>query len=526
MCNLRHALQSRDSVFAGMPVATTDRMDTAIAADASTDTVSFGVDTIRERADADRGCPFSRTSHWIAAQRSPQVPARASSSGLPPGPRTPAFAQTLEWALRPVRYLERARAMFGHVFTSRLAGFLPIVHVGEPDIVREVFTGPPDWFLAGAANGVLEPLLGAESLFVLDGDRHRQRRRALQPVFRAQRVEPMDAAVYDIAARAIARWPRNRVVPLHDRLHELALELVLHTTMGVEDDEERRALAADLADLVDRATRPVMLLRVAQVDLGGATAWGRLMRVRRSVDRRLFALIARRRSSAREAAGGAQPRDVLSRLMCVRDEAGWPLSDEVLRAELLTLIVAGHDTVAAALAWSVHHLLDNPQWLARARAEADRALSVGARDALADELPDIGAVLDESLRLSPVLPIVGRTLARDLRIGRLELPAGVRVAPNAWLAHRNPACWSAPERFDPERFLRSRPSPFAYFPFGGGTRRCVGMVVAQRQMRVVLAAIVRGVDVSRAPGSRVLAVRRGVALVPSSGLPVTVANRG
>jgi cytochrome P450 len=446
---------------------------------------------------------------------------RYRGAALPPGPVEPAIVQTAAWVRDPVRYLERARARFGPIWTSRLVGFPPLVHLSDPDAIRAVFTGDPSVLHAGDANRVLEPVVGARSLFLRDGAAHLDARRMLLPAFQAQRMHGYAATFRAIAAREVARWPRGRAFELHARAQSLTLDVILEAMFGLSDPEAQRALRGELAALLDGMTSPLLLLPRAQVELGPLTPWSRLVRLRASVDRRIHALI-----DARRAATGPERSDVLS-LLARAPTSGQPMSREVLRDELMTLLVAGHDTVATALSWTLHHLAEHPAVLERAHREVDDALGASPDEpARWGPLPWLDAIVEESLRLTPVLPIVARRLEEDLRIGGVLIPRGARAAPDAYLAHREPSQWSEPTRFLPERFLEGpRPSPYAYLPFGGGARRCIGMAFSLLELRVVLATVLHRVHVRRAPGPAIRPVRRGVALIPSRGTPLIVEDR-
>jgi cytochrome P450 len=241
------------------------------------------------------------------------------------------------------------------------------------------------------------------------------------------------------------------------------------------------------------------------------------MRIGREVDDMIFAEIARRRADR------ARRTDVLSLLVEARDEQGRPMTDRELRDEMMTLLLAGHETTATSIAWALHRLLESPDVLGRVR---DELLRVVGRGPLAPthvpKLEYLDAVTKEALRLNPILPAVGRHLAAPMRIGGRDLPAGATAAPCIYLAHRRPDSWTDPERFLPERFIDGRASPYAFFPFGGGGRRCLGAAFALYEMKVVLAEILRRVALRAAPGNRVRVVRRGLALAPSAGMPVVV----
>lgn len=448
---------------------------------------------------------------------------------LPPGPPEPAVVQAFRWLQDPTRFLDSARARYGRVFTVRLASFPPLVHLTDPEAIRELFTGPPELLHAGEANVVLKPVLGAGSLLLLDGEAHVRHRRLLLPPFHGQRMHAYGGVMREITEREIARWPRGRAFPVMERTRAIALDVVLKTVFGLADGEDLVRLHEDMAELVALSmTSPIFLFPAAQVELGPLTSWSRIVDRMRSIDRRLFALIDERR---REATSGARPArdDVLSLLIEARDEDGEPMTAQELRDELMTMLVAGHDTVATGLAWTLHHLTEDAGALDRAYREVDDRRAggdgSGSGDGAQGELPWIDAVVKEALRLIPVLPVVGRRLQTDMRLGGVDLPAGVRASPNVYLVHRDPALWAHPLQFDPARFLDAKPGPYVYFPFGGGARRCIGAAFALFEMRVVLATILRRLEIERAPGGAVRPVRHGVALAPSGGMPLVVRDR-
>jgi cytochrome P450 len=327
-------------------------------------------------------------------------------------------------------------------------------------------------------------------------------------------------------------------------MQAITLEVILRTVFGLEGEAElarmRRAIVAWSALGASRlgtgllvAMPPVhapKLRAIAEaqirigrrsVPLGRLAPWSPLIRAKAELDELLHAAIrARRAPSARGADG-----DVLSMLLAARDESGQPMSDQELHDEMLTLVLAGHETSATALAWTVYHLLANPDAMARVRTELDQV--VGRRGAAAapglddlSRLEWIDAAIKETLRLTPIVPFVARKLAAPARIGGRDLPAGVVALACIYLAHRRPELWTEPARFDPGRFLGRRIDPYHYFPFGGGTRRCLGMAFAGYEMKIALATILSRVSLEPVPGTHVRVVRRGVTFAPSGGMPV------
>ena len=440
---------------------------------------------------------------------------------LPPGPRLPAIMQGLWFVARPVEYFDRCRARYGDPFTVRLPSTPNVVMFSHPAAIREIFTGDEDALRAGEGNAVLRPILGLNSLLLLDGERHLRERRMMMPPFHGDRMRAYGEVMRNVTERAIADWPIGRPFPLMERTQAITLDVIVRTVFGLSDGAPMLHLREWLRRFVSLAVNPLLLWKPLQVDLGPLTPWGRFARLRRDIDALLDAEIA-----ARRAASDPDRADVLQLLLAARDESDARMSDAEIRDELMTLLLAGHETTATALAWTVHRILTEPGVHDAVRRELAR--TVGSRPVAPDDvakLEYLDGVVKETLRLNPVIPDVMRLLKRPLRIGGVELPAGIGVAPNIHAAHRRPDVWPEPLRFRPERFGGTRPSPYEFFPFGGGMRRCLGMAFALYEMKVVLATLFARADLALAPGYGVRVVRRNITWVPSEGMPVVLTRR-
>ncbi len=440
---------------------------------------------------------------------------------LPPGPAAPALVQFLRSGFRPTAFIEECARCFGDPFTVRLPATPPLVFFSHPDAVREIFTAGPERLRAGESNVDLAPLLGLQSVLMLDGAAHLRERRLLLPPFHGERMQAYGRLMAEIADRAIDRWPVAWPFPIHPEMQAITLEVILRAVFGLADGPAMAELRARLVRVMRLVMGPAGLLLFIpflQRDFGPLSPGGRFTRYARAVDDLLFAEIARRR--AEDAAGRD---DILSMLIQARYEDGTAMSDQALRDEMITLLVAGHETTATSLAWALHHLLANPEVLARARAEVDAVVGDGPLEPrhLA-ALDYLDAIIKETARLTPVVPNVGRLLKVPTRIGGHLLPAGAVASPCIYLTHRRADLWPEPERFAPERFLGARPGPYAFFPFGGGVRRCVGAAFATFEMKIVLARILSRVQLHAAPGPPVVTVRRTVTFAPSRGMPVAV----
>jgi cytochrome P450 len=430
-------------------------------------------------------------------------------SNLPPGPASPAIVQGLQYALRPARFFASCAQRFGEVFTLRMPVAPGIaVMFTNPEAIRQIFAGDDDELRGGEASAALRPLLGASSILALDGAPHERQRRLMMPPFHGERMLAYGDTMRAIADCAIERWPIGRPFPIHREMQAITLEVILRTVFGAEGArlDALRMLVQRFAHV---ATNVLWLWPPLQVDLGPLSPWGRVRRIRRELDAFLWAEFARRRAE------GVEGRDdVLSLLLAARDENGEPMSDAELCDQLMTLLFAGHDTTATSLAFALHNVLRHPEVLDRLRTE----LAQG-------RLEYVEATAKETLRLNPIVSEVGRVLSRPMRIGGWDLPAGVEASPCIYLTHRRPDLWPEPERFQPERFVGRRTSPYEFFPFGGGVRRCLGMAFALFEMKVVLAEILSRVELRLATGYRMQTVRRSITLAPSRGMPVVVARR-
>jgi cytochrome P450 len=440
---------------------------------------------------------------------------------LPPGPRSPAVIQVALLAFRTIQYLEQCQSKYGDAFTVRFPGGPSVVSFTHPDAIRQIFTADPEVLRGGESNEPLGPLVGLRSLLLLDGAHHLQERRLMMPPFHGERMHAYAPAMQARADYTIDRWQPGNVILFHRCMQRLTLDIIMSTIFGFDEDGEHETLRDRLQTLVLAAANPLWLLPPFRLNLGRLTPWAKLVRTRNEVATLLYAEFARRR-----AAGCEDRSDILSMLLSARYEDGRPMSDEELRDEMLTLLLAGHETTATALAWTLYHVLQHSEVLERIRVELDEV--VGTDTLRADHLPRLeflDAVIKESLRLNPVLDDVGRLVKEPIEIGGWRLPAGVIASAQIYLCQHRPDVWLNPYRFDPDRFCHRRVSPYEFFPFGGGSRRCIGMAFALYEMKIVLARVFSRAQLRLAPGYSGYAVRRAVTLAPSRGLPVVIDAR-
>jgi cytochrome P450 len=417
----------------------------------------------------------------------------------------PAAIQFIGLWTRPLASLERCRARYGQRFTIRFPLAPPFVILSDPDEIKEVFRAPPDVLHPGEGARVLEPIVGKNSVILLDEAAHMEQRKLMLPAFHGEKMARLSGLMTEVAEREVASWPRDRTIVLAPRLQRLTLEIILRAVFGLDPGERLDALRERLGEMLAFGDRPISLL---PPDPDGFAArvlerigpFAQFVRMQAQADRLIFELIDERR------AGDGERDDVLAMLLAARHEDGSPMSNQELRDELMTLLVAGHETTAAALAWAFERLARHPASFERLRAEA-------AEDG--DDYVD--AVAKETLRVRTVITFAIRHLARPFRVGDREFPAGVRVAPCVHLVHRRPDLYPEPEAFRPERFLDRPATTYGWIPFGGGTRRCLGGAFAVFEMKTVLRVIARAGRLRPAEVEDEAVARRGLALVPAKG---------
>jgi len=415
----------------------------------------------------------------------------------------------MRWWTRPVPMMEDCRARFGKRFTIKLLGTPPFVMLADPAEVKEVFTAPPDVLHPGEGARILQPVVGRNSLILLDEDAHLSQRRLMLPAFHGEQIARLIDVMAQVAGDEVDRWPRDEAIALHPRLQALTLEIILRTVFGLDEGARLERLRSAMTEVLAVGTSPASMLPPLQRDLGPRTPWGRFVRVREQVDAELYALIDERRSDE------AERDDVLALLLAARHEDGSPMSAQELRDELMTLLVAGHETTASELAFAFERLVRTPAVLDRLTAE----LASGDGDGY------LTATVQEVLRRRPVLPLSApRLVVREVEVGGRPYPAGVCLVPNAYLIHHDPTIYPEPYAFRPERFLDESPGTYTWIPFGGGRRRCLGAAFATAEMKVVLRAVLERAR-PRATGDGRLEVsrRRSITLSPREGASVVLA---
>jgi cytochrome P450 family 135 len=428
---------------------------------------------------------------------------------LPPGPNAPAALQTARLIARPVPFFESCRRHYGETFTAQVLRVGSMVFISDPASIKTLFGADRQNTIAPGRNVVLAPVLGQRSLLLLEGEEHLRRRKLMLPPFHGERMRAYEAVMAEATEREVASWPVGRAFPLHAGMQAITLEVILRAVFGVEDDERRALLRRNLVGIL-ATTRSPWAIGMTIGRLSRLPAYRRVGEMLAEADEILFAEIAARRGDP----DLASRQDILSLLVGARFEDGSTMSDAELRDQLMTLLMAGHETTATGLAWAFDLLFRAPQKLQRLRAE----LAEGGHEYL-------DAAIEETLRVRPVVPFIGRELRVPTELAGYELPEGTVVMPSIYLAHTRQDLYPDPQAFRPERFLDGGPDTYSWIPFGGGTRRCIGAAFAQLEMRVVLRTVLGQAELRPATDQAEPIVRRNVTLSPRNGTPAILVRR-
>jgi cytochrome P450 family 135 len=431
---------------------------------------------------------------------------------LPPEPAMSPLRQTMSWAFRPLPFMARCRRELGDSFSIMFLGFeRPMVMLSDPVAIKALYT-EREHGLPPGRNVFLEPILGSRSLLLLEGADHLAHRKLMLPAFHGERMRSYEPIVREIVDAEIDTWPLGEDFALHPRMQAVTLEVILRVVFGVSEGTRLQRLRGLLRNLLAETSAPAtQFLALLSSRVGGTSrVMGKFEATMKEVDELLYAEIAEHRK--RE---DLEDRDdILSALILARFEDGEEMTDTDLRDQLMTLLLAGHETTATALAWTFDLLLRHPAPMQRLRDSLEEG---------EDEY--LRATITESLRLRPVVPLAGRRLAKELVADGLTLPAGTDVTPAIWLAHTRADAYPEPFAFRPERFLEEGPDTYAWIPFGGSVRRCIGGAFAEFEMRIVLREVLTRCELHKSDPAPERVARRNVTLSPRDGTRVVLSAR-
>ena len=430
---------------------------------------------------------------------------------LPPAPAISPLRQTLSWAFRPLAFMDRCRRELGENFSISFLGFeRPMVMLSDPVAIKALYM-EREHGLPPGRNVFLEPILGSRSLLLLEGADHLAHRKLMLPAFHGERMRSYEPIVQEIVDAEIDGWPLGEEFALHPRMQAVTLEVILRVVFGVSEGTRLQRLRVLLNGLLaDTSSASTQLRALVSSRMGGCNPMARFEDRLGEIDDLLYAEIAEHRTKE-----DLEDRDdMLSALILARFEDGEGMTDTDLRDQLMTLLLAGHETTATALAWTFDLLLRHPEPLQRLRTSLEEG---------EDEY--LRATITESLRLRPVVPLAGRRLAKDLVTDGLTMPAGTDVTPAIWLAHTRADAYPEPFAFRPERFLEGGPDTYSWIPFGGSVRRCIGGAFAEFEMRIAIREVLTRCELHKAQPTPERVTRRNVTLSPRDGTPVVLTAR-
>ncbi|GAB1540215.1 cytochrome P450 [Scytonema sp. NUACC21] len=427
---------------------------------------------------------------------------------LPDGPQIPLFVRLMKFIFQPLEYVEGLAKTYGDSFTVWGAKGTPIVYFTQPQALQQIFAGDANSD-AGRGNQGLEFLMGSNSLLLLDGERHQRERQLLTPPLHGDRMRAYGDTICEVTHQVIDSWKMGKPLVIRTSMQEISLRVILRVVFGLDEGPRLQELRQLLSSVMDFLGSPFMttvtFFEIFQKDLGAWSPWGWVLRQIQKIDTLIYALIQERRTESEQ-----NRQDVLSLMMSARDEDGQPMTDRELRDELMTMLVAGHETTASALAWAFYWIDFLPE-VGDKLLEELGTLGSNPDPTAVTKLPYLTAVCQETLRIYPiVMSALPRIVRSPIKIMGYDLPVGAIIIPNIYLAHHRKQVYPQPKQFRPERFLEKQFSPYEYMPFGGGNRRCIGLAFAQYEMKLVLATVLSRFQVSRVDKRPVRPVRRGM----------------
>lgn len=444
---------------------------------------------------------------------------------LPDGPKMPTFLRRMKFVFQPLEYADNFASSYGDTFTLSNTADSVIVYFSHPQALQEIFAADSVHFESGRGNRGLRFLLGDNSLILLDGSRHHRQRQLLTPPFHGDRMRAYGETIRQITQQVSDEWKINKPFKIRSSMQEITMRVILRVVFGLDEGQRFQELRQLLTSVLDFMGSPFMsaafFFRFIQKDFGTWSPWGRVLRLMKQIDELIYALIEERRTESNQ-----NRQDILSLMMSARYDDGQLMSNQELRDELMTLLVAGHETTASALTWAFYWIDSLPE--VRDKLLKELAFFGNNLDpSIIAKLPYLNAVCQETLRIYPIaMNGFIRVVKIPIEIMGYHLPAKTIVVPSIYLAHHREEVYPQPKQFKPERFLERQFSQYEYLPFGGGNRRCIGMAFAQYEMKLVLATILSQFQLSRVNKRPVRPVRRGLTLAAPGGMQMIATPQG
>ncbi|MDJ1184900.1 cytochrome P450 [Roseofilum casamattae] len=443
---------------------------------------------------------------------------------LPDGPKTPPLFQLLQWIADPLGYMETSRQRYGDVFSVHLSSLLQGVFISNPQLIQAIFTADSKLFDSGAGNQSGKIFVGDNSLLLLDGDRHQRQRRLITPPFHGERMRAYGDLICLLTKQLSEQWIAGQPFSVRESMQEISLRVILQAVFGLNEGPRYRELRQSIAGMMELTASPLrssmLFFTFLQKDLGAWSPWGRFLRRQQHIDRLLYAEIEERRGQ-----DVSDRTDILSLMLSARDERGEGMSDVELRDELITLLLAGHETTVTALCWALYWIHYQPQVREKLLQELD-GLGENADPTEIARLPYLTAVCQETLRIYPPLFLTWpRILKAPLQLGDYQFDANTKLLPCIYLTHQREDLYPEPKQFKPERFLERQYSAGEFLAFGGGNRRCVGAALAMFEMKLVVATLLSNYELALVDRRPLKPQRRGFFLAPPSGFKMVAIDR-
>lgn len=445
---------------------------------------------------------------------------------LPPQLDTPRFLQRLKWIGTPVNYMETAAQKQPDIFQAQVIGFgSNVVFVNHPEAIKTILTNDrTKFFASGKENEILKPLVGDYSIFLLEGDIHKKRRKLLLPPFHGERMKTYSNLICNLTEKIFAQAPLNKTVTARTLTQDISLQVILEAVYGLQTGERSQQIKQSLTNVADVFQSPLtsafLFFRSWQKDLGAWSPWGYFLRQQKQLDKLIYQEIAERREEDNQ-----DRQDILSLLMSARDEQGQPMTDQELRDELMSLMFAGHETTATSIAWALYWVHSIPEVRQKLLAELD-SLGESPEPMAIAKLPYLNAVCQETLRICPVAMLTfPRVVQEPTELLNYHLEPGMVLVGCIYLIHQREDIYPEPKQFKPERFLDKQYSPYEFIPFGGGARRCIGEALAQLELKLALATILLNYEIDLASNKPEKPKRRGVTLAPANGVQIVIKGK-
>ena len=431
--------------------------------------------------------------------------------------------RTWKFVFSPLSTIEEGYSKYGDVFRTNTNSSFPFIYFCNPKAIQQIFTADSDTFTSGGSNGVLQNLVGINSLLLQNGDRHQRQRKLLMPPFHGDRMSKYGDLIYNLTSDVIGQWEIDKPFPIRRSIQEISLKIIFGVVFGLNQGQRYEKLRLLISDILDSMSSPFssifLFFNFLQKDWGPWSPWGRFLRTRQKI----YELVLAEIQAARE--DGNHRDDILSLLLEARDEAGNPMSDEEIKDQLLTMLLAGHETTASSLAWALYWIDKTPSVPEKLRQELATLPNNSDKVAIT-KLPYLNAVCQETLRIYPVIiNAFPRIVQKPVEIMGYQLEPGTVAMVSIYLTHHREDIYPEPKQFKPERFLERQFSPYEYLPFGGGSRHCIGSAFALFEMKLVLATILSQCELKLVSERSIKPVRRGVTMAPPGNMRMVVKQK-